>query len=204
MPISQSRHEVIATPMKTLRSPDKQTTAVACHHQPTTVHLITTAHQSHITQTAPTLYTVLPANNINNRPRALLNTPPTYSNKPTSTPSQQRPIPRHQYSPVTQQTIQLSQQHVLTPLIAPPGYNMTINTISPPSHAVIATPMKFTTFLRQTNNSSSTSSSTHNSSPDYNSTPITHLTNSPNIVHCITSKQHQQQTTSFIEYSTHI
>ena len=145
MTISQSRQEVIATPMKTLRYPKKQTTAIARHHQPTTAHMITTAHQSHITQTAPTLYTVLPANNTNNGPRALLNTPPTYSNKPTSTPSQQRPIPRQQYSPVTQQTTHLSQQHVMTPLIAPPGYNMTTNTISPPRHAAIATPMKLTT-----------------------------------------------------------
>ena len=35
----------------------------------------------------------------------------------------------------------------MTPLIAPPGYNMTTNTISPPRHAVIATPMKFTTMV---------------------------------------------------------
>ena len=108
--------------MKTLRYPNKQTTA----------------------QTAP-LYTVLPTNNTNNKPLALLKTPPTYSNKPTATTPQQRPIPRQQYSPVTQQTTLLSQQHVMTPLIAPPGYNLTTNTISPSRHAVIATPMKFTT-----------------------------------------------------------
>ena len=33
----------------------------------------------------------------------------------------------------------------MSPLIAPPGYNMATNIISPPRHAVIATPMIFTT-----------------------------------------------------------
>ena len=162
---------------RTLLSPNKQTTTVARHQQPPKAHNITITHQSDITQTAPTLYTVIPANNTNTISRALLKTPPTYSNKPTATLSQLGPIPRQQYSTATQQTPHLSQQHVMTPLIAPPSYNMTTNTISPPRHEVTATPM----FSQQTNNSSITSSSTHNSSHDYNSTPIKHHTNSPTI-----------------------
>ena len=117
----------------------QQTTTVARHQQPPTAHTITITHQSDITQTAPTLYTVIPANNTNNKPRALLKTPPTYSNKATATLSQQRPIPRQQYSPATQQTTPLSQQHVMTTLIAPPSYDMTTITISPSRHEVIAT-----------------------------------------------------------------